>query len=843
MAPRATYRLQLTPSFTFRDAAAVVPYLADLGVSHLYLSPIEQPRSGSTHGYDVVDHGRLNEELGGRAGFQQLEDSLREHGLRLLLDIVPNHMALDVPGNERWTDVLRHGRRSRFADHFDIDWSPPEDELANRILLPVLADHYGRVLEAGDLQLERRDGGLWVTYADLRFPVDPASAGDLSDVAVAAINRDADALDALLDRQHYRLAYWKLGSYEVDYRRFFDIDTLIGMRVERPDVFDDVHRLVLDLLDAPDGLVDGVRVDHVDGLRAPLAYLDRLRARAPQAWLLVEKILEGDEELPARWPVDGTTGYEFASRAIGLFVDPASEAALTVLTREIAGVDDWDELVRIGKLGVLHQTLAADIDRLANAFVAVCARHRRYRDFAREELREALRETLASFPVYRTYATESTIDPTDAHVVADAIADAAPRRPDLDAELFAFLGRILAIDPAFNGPHEAELRLRFQQLSAVVMAKGKEDTALYRYPRLLALNDVGSDPGHYGVAPSAFHAANERAATTRPQTLLALSTHDSKRSADVRARLAVLSELPDQWSATVQRWRAHGGKHRSNGVPDPATELFIYQTLVGAHPLPFDRAWTAIEKSIREAKVSTSWTSPDPDYEEAVRAFLDALLRDAWFLAELDDLVARLDDAGRTTALALVLLQLTSPGVPDVYQGTELWDLSLVDPDNRRPVDFALRRALLEEIVASGPAALPRLAKDDDGLHKLLVIARTLAVRTAHPEWFDGTAAYAAPAVEGPDADHVVAYRRGDDVAVVVPRLIARLEGSPPNAAVTLPPGDWRPVFGDGPPASGVVDAASLLRKFPVCLLVRGGADDRAEGVSGRWRRSRSGPR
>jgi (1->4)-alpha-D-glucan 1-alpha-D-glucosylmutase len=839
MAPRATYRLQLTPAFTFRDAAELAPYLAALGVSHVYLSPVEQARAGSTHGYDVIDHGRLNDDLGGPAGFAALETALRAHGLRLLIDIVPNHMAVEVPGNGPWTDVLRHGRDSRFAQHFDIDWSPPEDKLTNRILLPVLGDHYGRVLEAGELQLEEDHDGLWVTYADLRFPLDPASTTELNERygpsdAVAAINRDPDALDALLDRQHYRLAYWRLGSFEVDYRRFFDIDSLIGIRVERAEVFDDVHRLVLSMLDDREGgLVDGIRIDHLDGLRAPVDYLDRLRSRAPHAWILVEKILEADEELPAHWPVDGTTGYEFASRAVGLFVEPASDAAFTVLTREVAGVADWDELVRIAKLDVLRHTLAADIDRLANTFVHVCEQHRRYRDFAREELRETLREALASMPVYRTYATATSVHTEDRQTIEQATADAAERRPDLDGELFALLGRILAVDPAFNGPAEVELRLRFQQLSAVVMAKGKEDTALYRYPRLLALNDVGSDPAQYGVEPAVFHDANARTAMGRPQSLLSLSTHDSKRSADVRARLAVLSELPELWGAAVQRWRAHGTRLRSDGVPDPATELAIYQTLIGAHPLPFDRAWGAVEKAIREAKVSTSWTAPDPAYETAVHHFLDELLRDEWFLAELDELVARVDQAGRTNALALVLLQLTSPGVPDLYQGSELWDLSLVDPDNRRPVDFALRRALLEQITRGETPVLPALGEDDLGLHKLLVIARTLAIRKAHPEWFDGTAAYAPLLVDGPDAERVVAYRRGDAV-VVVPRLIARLEGSPPSACITLPPGEWQPALGEGVAVRGPVEATTLFRTFPVGLLVRADQADLAGSVSDR---------
>jgi (1->4)-alpha-D-glucan 1-alpha-D-glucosylmutase len=836
MAPRATYRLQLTSDVTFDTAVGLIDYLDALGVSHLYASPIEQARPGSTHGYDVVDHRHLSAELGGADAFGRLATALRATGMRLLVDIVPNHMAVSVPHNRAWTDVLRLGRRSELAEHFDIDWDPPEHRLANRILLPVLPDHYGRVLEAHELRLERHGGEIWLRYADLLFPIDPDTIdADASDDTLAAINADADALDALIIEQHYRLAYWRVGQYETDYRRFFDVDSLIGVRIERPEVFEETHALLLSLLapgpDGLDGVVDGIRIDHLDGLREPLAYLQRLRRRAPRAWLLVEKILEPDEQRRTEWPIDGTTGYEFARITGGLFVDPASASAITSMLRDMTGIEaTFDDVAHEAKLDVLHQSLAPDIDRLASSFLEVCERHRRFRDFAREELRETLRETLACFPVYRTYGTAVGVVDADLAVIEIATNAAVKHRPDLDPELFELLHHILAGDAAFNGPHEVELRLRFQQVAAVVMAKGKEDTALYRYPRLLAMNEVGGDPSTFGIDPDAFHGMNERAQRQWPRTMLGLSTHDSKRSEDVRARLAALSEVPEVWAATMQRWRAHNGQHRVDDAPDATLEHLLYQTLIGAYPLSLERAWQHVEKAMREAKQSTSWTAPDERFEDGVRHFVTGLYDDPWFQHELRELVGRVLFAGRVTSLAQKLLLLTSPGVPDLYQGTELWDLSLVDPDNRRPIDFTRRRALLERLRATPEAELPAfdLADEHDpGLAKLMVIERALALRRLHPEWFDERSSYTAVPATGPQAAHVVAFSRAGHVIVAVPRLVIRATGidhpsaARITAALPLPPGRWRDVLSAGSVHRGEASATDLFDHLPVALLVR----------------------
>jgi (1->4)-alpha-D-glucan 1-alpha-D-glucosylmutase len=889
--PRSTYRVQLTPDFTFAEAAAMAGYLRDLGISHLYTSPVLAARAGSTHGYDVVDHQRVSAELGGEEGFTDLAGALAEHGLGLVVDIVPNHMAVATPGNRWWMDVLANGRASRFAPFFDIDWPPPLRP-AERVLVPVLGNHYGRVLEAGELRLVREPARwsdsehdeLYLAYWDHRFPISvdtladlvsrvgqaraaepleflarslrrlpPANAstpsaveerqvdgpillrmlgaamadpavGAAVDAEIDALNRDPDALDALIARQCYRLAYWRTSARELDYRRFFDIDELVGLRVEDPVVFDAVHERVLGWV--ADGLVQGVRVDHVDGLRDPGGYLRRLRDRLGSTWLVVEKILETGEVLRPEWPVAGTTGYDFAGLVTGLFVDPAAEKALTDLHVGVTGDDrSFEEVLLAAKLQVMDQVLGSELNRLTDALVRVCEGHRRVRDFSRHDLYETLREVLAAFGVYRTYVDDAgEVSEADRATIEAAVGVARDRRPDLDPELFDLLAGILMAEPGLDRGPERELRAHFQQVSGPVMAKSEEDTAFYRYVRLLALNEVGGDPARFGLTPAEHHEAMTLAQDGWPARMLALSTHDTKRSEDVRARLAVLSEKPDQWSATVTRWRDRNRRLPGATTLDGTTELYLYQTLVGAHRLSRERTWTHLEKAVREAKVHTSWVHPDETYESGLRAFIDALYDDHDFQEELAGVVAPLVRPGRVNALAQKLLQLTAPGVPDLYQGQELWDLSLVDPDNRRPVDLAVRRALLDRLArGERPAAADLADPDDAGLAKLLVVSRALAVRSERPAAFGPRGSYRPLGLEGDKAEHdlVVGHLRGDEVAVVVPRLTLRHPLTERSASVVLPPGTWHDRLVDGRTHAGPVPVAELLGPFPVALLVR----------------------
>ncbi len=626
VALRATYRVQLHAGFTFDDAAAVVPYLARLGFSHLYTSPMLQAAPGSTHGYDVVDHGHINEELGGAAGYERLQGALRAHGMGHVLDIVPNHMAIAGRANAWWWDVLENGPSSLHAVAFDIDWAGGDTRSVSRVLVPVLGDQIGRVLEAGELSIVRDGGSFTVRYFGSELPISPRSLDELltaaaqaagsdelgsiatafghlphalntdpaavaerhrdkellrerlaalaeADDAVAAaidaqlqvISADPDALDALLLRQNFRLAWWRTGREELDYRRFFNIETLVGLRVEDPDVFAASHAVVAALVKQGD--VDELRVDHIDGLRDPAQYLERLRDLTGGVPVVVEKILEGPEQLPAEWPVAGTTGYEFAHHVDGLFVDADAEAAMTAAYEEFVGDDrPYQELVRDAKQQIMRDELRAEIERITGMLAAVCQHHRRHRDHTRHELREAVRAVLAAFGVYRTYVRAGhPTSSTDRHYIADATRCAAITHPELDAELLTFLTDLLAGD--IDGDDELELAIRFQQVSAPVMAKGVEDTVFYRYHRLISLNEVGGDPSVYGTSPEAFHETNQTAADHHPHAMLTLSTHDTKRSSDVRARIHLLSEIPEQWAATVRHWHELTAGHRQPRRP------------------------------------------------------------------------------------------------------------------------------------------------------------------------------------------------------------------------------------------------------------------------------------
>ncbi|MDQ3758286.1 MAG: malto-oligosyltrehalose synthase, partial [Actinomycetota bacterium] len=676
-------------------------------------------------------------ELGGEAGHAALREALAAAGLGQVLDIVPNHMAIGAPANRWWWEVLKHGADSRYARYFDVDWDPPESKLRNKVLLPVLGDHYGRVLDAGELVVEQQGDEHVVRYHEHVFPL---------------TGEPRDDLDAWLEDQHYRLAFWRTAGRELDYRRFFDITTLIGLRVEDAEVFADTHRRIIEWVH--DRVLDGLRVDHPDGLRDPEGYLHLLHGATDGPWIVVEKILEHGEQLPSTWPVAGTTGYDFLNLVGGLFVDPQGEEPLTEAYAELTGEKtDWHEVAVEKKLLVLREVLAADLIRLAHLFVQVCERHPRYRDYTRHELTDVLREVIASFPVYRTYVRprEGVASDADRRHIEAAIAGAVARRPDLDTDLVAFVRRLLLGEL----PEEYELVERFQQLTGPVMAKGVEDTAFYTFNRLVCLNEVGGDPGRFGTSVEEFHRwCLEHDGS---HGLLATSTHDTKRGEDVRARIAVLSEVPEQWAAFARRWVRHG-------AVDANAQYLLLQTLVGAWPISVERAAAYMEKATKEAKVHTSWTDPDPDYDAAARALVEEWLGHDAFVADIGVLVDLVRERGRVNSLAQTLLLLTAPGVPDIYQGTELWDDSLVDPDNRRPVDYEERRRLL----ASGDHP------------KLRVI--TTALRA-------GVSGEYRPL---PSDDRTVAFARGDRHVVAVPRL-----GGP--VSFEVPPGEWHDLLDDLP--------------------------------------------
>ncbi|MDA8300204.1 MAG: malto-oligosyltrehalose synthase [Actinomycetota bacterium] len=891
---RATYRLQLHGGFDFADAAAIAGYLAELGVSHVYLSPVLQAARGSTHGYDVVDPSTVNEELGGEAGHAELQAALGRARLGHVLDIVPNHMAVSSPDNRWWWDVLENGPSSVYASYFDVDWGTPEGGVAGHrsvVLLPILADHYGRELEAGNIHLEHSKGTFTLRYFDHRFPVaprsidqvvaraarrlprsfDPAVRAELESIATAlgrlppswatdrasvrerhrdkevlrarlaalsehqsvegaldaeteATESNVDALDALVQRQNYRLAFWRTASEEGQYRRFFDINELVGIRVEDDAVFADSHRLILRWLH--EGVIDGLRVDHIDGLRRPGAYLERLEKESAGGWVVVEKILAKGEQLPEQWPVAGTTGYDWLNLAGGLFVEKEGAESLRRSFGEFCGLErSWDELAHQAKISVLNGALSTDLNRVVERMARVCEGHRRHSDHTRRDLRECLAEVAASFHVYRTYvAPGHRVSEHDASVVQRAVMEAGLRRPEIDGELLSFLRDVLLLDVA--GSAEEEMALSFQQFTGPVMAKAVEDTAFYRYMPLLAANEVGGDPSSPATSKEEFHAWCAGTQARHPFGLLATSTHDTKRSEDVRARMSVLSEIPGEWAETVRRWSALNRRKRvARDLPDPETEWMLYQTLVGAWPLSAERVLGFVEKAVREAKVHTSWEQPDQIYEGAVINFTAVILRSRKFVAELEAFVERICRPGRSNSLALKLLTLTAPGVPDLYQGSELWDLSLVDPDNRRPVDYDLRRRLLEE----APGA--ELAKvwaggDDVGLTKLAVVQRALEVRGRKPASFGegGRGAYRPLVVEGPAAEHALGYTRGASVACVVTRWPVLLEraGGWRGTTVSLPSGHWHDALGGGT-WEGRAPLGDLFGGLPVALLERQG--------------------
>ncbi|MCW1912964.1 malto-oligosyltrehalose synthase [Luteolibacter sp. GHJ8] len=799
----ATYRLQLGKNLTFDAAADLVPYLSDLGISHLYLSPLLKAAEGSEHGYDVADPTRIDDRIGDEAALGRLFRRVKEHGMGIVLDIVPNHLAA-VISNQWWRDVLAKGRDSEHAEVFDIEWRPPDSDGSGKVLLPVLEDHPSAVLERGELKVE--DDEL-VYNNTQRLPL----SAEGKDMAAKG-----SGVREILDAQHYRLTRWQLAGDEINYRRFFMVATLVGARVEVPAVFEKTHATLFELLDQ--GPIDGIRVDHPDGLRDPAGYLRTLRSRIGSRWLVVEKILEPGESLPADWPVEGTTGYDFLERAGGLFIDPGGEKILDDLYTTFTGHrSPYGELVREKKRQVIGEGFDSDLRRLVER-LREAAEHLGLA-YSRREMRRALAELIAAFPVYRTYRPQDgEFSPQDEAALSHAFSDAKHGAPGIEPGLWNLISRVLSggVD---EFPAARDFVARFQQLTGPVMAKGVEDTTFYCFDRLLALNEVGCDPVRFGVGPDAFHQACIESQRRWPRSMLATSTHDTKRSEDVRARLSLLSESGVAWADEVRKWSAHNEKAWGGRTPDRSAEYHLYQTLIGAWPMATERLLGYMQKACREARTRTSWDLPDLIYEEGVQGFIQNILGEPVFVRMFEEFVQPLVMPGRINSLAQLLVKLTAPGIPDIYQGCEIWDSNLVDPDNRREVDFLQRTGLLGTLAqGEGPPPL-----DDDGLAKQYVIKRTLQLRKRHSACFGACepGSYRPLHVTGRKLSHTLGYRRGEDVLVVIPRLVLTLNGDWQDTAMELPKGNWRNAFDGAVYTEGPASLEKLLLKLPVALLER----------------------
>lgn len=959
--PISTYRLQLSRRFRFADACELVPYLDDLGVTDCYSSPILKATPGSTHGYDICDHGRLNDELGSDEEFAAWCAALQARGLGHLVDFVPNHMSCDATVNQWWQDVLENGPSSPYARFFDVDWDPVKPELKGKVLLPLLGDQYGRVLERGELQLRFEAGALRLQYFNRDLPINPRQSPRVLGMDVDRLeqqlkgepalreylsiltalqnlppytDRDAarsverqrekevarerlarlvdespaikehidrtirtangtvgdrasfDELHALLEHQAYRLAYWRTAVDEINYRRFFDINELVGLRMEEPDVLEATHGLLRQLVAA--GQVTGLRIDHPDGLFDPAEYFRRLQemmrdaARAASGvdrpfYVVAEKILSAGEVLRSDWPVAGTTGYEFLNQVSGLFIDGRHARQLRRVYAVATGRQEpFEEVAYQSKRTIMLTAMASELNVLAHQLNGISERDRRHRDFTLNGCRAVLREVIACFPVYRTYIGARGVDAFDRAAVHEAIRHARRRNPLMEASIFEFLGEILLTAPAAARDEGHEERLQFamkaQQFTGPVQAKGVEDTAFYRYHVLVSANDVGGHPSRLGVTPAEFHDANAARRESWPAAMMTTATHDTKRGEDTRMRINVLSEIPEAWRRAVSEWMRTNGRHRTRvggaWAPDRNDEYLFYQTLVGVWPCApanapvperadpdlVARVSAYMQKAVREAKVHTSWIDEDHEYGRAVSHFVEQTLGGpgaARFLRSLVPFQRRVADAGMINSLAQLVLKLAAPGVADCYQGNELWDLNLVDPDNRRDVDFPLRRQLLAglmPLIGAVEEGQPRLSEVaallhdwHDGRIKLFITACGLRFRRRQSAVvLDGD--YTALAAAGPAADHVVAFARrhaSGTLIAIVPRLVATLTAD----ALAIPIGaePWRPTrlslpetVSKGPyrhlltaesiqttqePGGGSIAIGDALRTSPVALL------------------------
>jgi (1->4)-alpha-D-glucan 1-alpha-D-glucosylmutase len=862
----ATYRLQLHAGFTLGQAQETLPYLADLGISHVYLSPCLQAVPGSRHGYDVTDPTRISADLGGESAWARFVDGARSQSLGVLLDIVPNHMSASQH-NPWWDDVLAHGPFSEFARYFDIS-GPAHQPF--RVHLCSLARCYGAAIEAGELTIEVGQGRARVRHYENTWPLGPASWGHLLSASAAlparaascfrelerlqmieappdaadraayaqhtaqaeelladaleqgrlqnAVDRtrdDAGLLDAVLRHQFYQLHGWQLAGELGNYRRFFDIGSLSAIRTELPAVFDAAHARIEAMIARDE--IDGVRVDHPDGLREPLEYFKRLRALLPQGRIYAEKILENDERLKEDWPIDGTVGYEFLAKVNRLWMDDQRTDALTATYFDFTGHPvNFAALVREKKRAIVDSTFSADHERLAEAALTIARAEWQTRDLSPRHLREALARVIVALHVYRTYRTLNTLHDDDRRVLSEAIQSARIGSPEIDPATFDFLATVFT-KSRLNAA-EADFIAKWQQLTPAVMAKGVEDTTFYCFDRLVSCNEVGSQASLIGISADRFHEFCHTLSDRWPHNMLATSTHDNKRSEDVRTRISILSEIPDRWSEALHLWSKLNAAAWQNHAPDRHAEYLLYQTLIGAWPIDRQRCWQYMLKACREAKINTSWHEPNHAYEESIRGFVDGVFQTPEFIASLERFVDPLILPGRINSLAQTLIKLVAPGVPDFYQGTELWDLSLVDPDNRRPVDFELRRALLRR--ARTATAAEALAEWDTGLPKLWMTARLLAIRHRRPDDFSDRSKYQPLVAQGTHLGRLFAFRRGENLIAVVPRFTLTLGGEWGDTRLPLPGGQWRNCLTDAVLQREAVPDA-LFNPFPVALLIR----------------------
>ena len=958
--PRSTYRVQFGPHFTFRDAQTLVDYLHDLGISDLYTSPLYQPRQGSTHGYDTVDYNRFNPALGNEDDFNALVGSLRERDLSLLLDIVPNHMGVGKD-NKWWMDVLKHGPSSVYSYYFDINWEPENRSLDNKVLIPVLGDHYGRELENGRLKLVYWHGDFYLHYWENQYPITPDTYANILlqahdfliqdsfdkwvedellsiltalthippfqtrdksllvemrreqkiarqrfvtlydnsqqfrvalDSALERINgtvgepESFNILDEILENQPYRLSFWRAASDEINYRRFFDINDMAAIRIEHMEVFQKTHQLTFRLLG--EGKISGLRIDHPDGLWNPKVYfqqlqeeyivsrlkqhmpeedidIDRVRERLidliredeATSWplyVLAEKILSETEPLPYDWSVYGTTGYDFMIAVTNLFVDPVNEEAFNTLYHDFVGREvNFHEIVDMSKKHIMNDTLNSELYARSSQLADIVEKNRRYRGFTRHSIEHALIEITTALSIYRTYITaDEPVSDRDRHYINEAVEIAKEQNPRSPSYVFDFVRDVLLMEmfDEFDESLHEELRefvMQYQQMTGPVMAKSVEDTTFYIYNRLTSLNEVGGHPEQFGITADEFHQHNLEKAYR--QTMLGTSTHDTKRSEDIRARISILSEIPDEWSAVIEQWSKIGASARVDvdGAPAPSLndEYLLYQTLVGTYPLQDDPAFEEriigyMQKAVNEAKVHSNWVNSNDAYHQAVANFVTHLLASEDFTASFVPFQKRVSFYGFLNSLATTLLKITSPGVPDIYQGNELWRYSLVDPDNRRPVDYQLRRNMLGELIDRANGDKVALAQElsanpESGRIKMYVTAAAMRFRREKERLFmDGD--YIPLKVTGTKSDHICAYLRvhGDDVAMIaVPRLVVRLTQGQP----VMPSGEaiWQDTrihlpedyqlelnnlfTGETYPADESILAESLFKHFPVALL------------------------
>lgn len=916
MTPRATYRLQFTPNFDFNKAADLAAYLRDLGVSHLYASPWLKPRSGSAHGYDVIDHGQLNPELGGESGFARLSDALQSSQLGHLVDFIPNHMGVGGADNAWWLDVLEWGPDSAYADWFDIDWEPGPASRRNKLLVPFLGNQYGTELENGHLRLafdeEQGSFAVWA-YETHKLPICPlhygriwreehreldrlgdafgqlpkrykdTGAAERLKADLAALVRESRSMKTVIQRcikrftgtprrwdtwknlneliqlQHWRPAFFRVASDDINYRRFFNINELAGIRMENLAVFEHTHRLVFDLMKA--GALDGIRIDHVDGLHNPKAYLDRLRtsldalSKESRPYIVVEKILAPHEGLREDWPIDGTTGYEFATQALGVLVDPSGEEELTRAYVEFTRQGtEFPNILRSSKLQIIENEMAGELHGLARDAAAIARSNPHTTDFTENVLRRALTQIVACFPVYRTYVDHiGEPSPEDRRDLQWALERARAQEMEVDPSVFDFLAGLLSGEmPPIRGGFSRTAILRFaarlQQYTVPVMAKGLEDTALFRYTRLLALNEVGSRPDQFGISLAAFHKTNANRQKRWPNSMLGTSTHDTKLGEDARARLAVLSEIPSEWERQIRAWtrilRAGIGGGEGDAPPDRNHEYFFYQLLISTWPpeltLPNEidaetleayaqRVTGAMIKAVREAKIQTSWMAPNAAYEAAVTAFVERALdanRSQAFLSQFRPFQERVARLGMQNSLVQVVIKLTAPGVPDIYQGSELWNLNMMDPDNRRPVDFERRRKMLAQQFEDScrcQRVTAEFASWHDGAIKLDLLSTILRYRREHPSLF-AEGQYQPINAEGEYADRIVAYLRQSEserLIVACARFPAESEGvsSWSDTVIPVTDGEWRDLLTDRQVPS-TLDAEALFHILPVAVLV-----------------------